>query len=269
MAELDVVVTNYQTPEDLDNFCESLEAHGPVTDGIKDYTLAIMNVAPKTDDLKVANKWESRHVIFHNNVGYGIASNHGAALNDSPIIALMNADVAFPEGSLRKILDAMDEHPDWSIVGPRQISSENIITHAGIFGEATQREHRGWRMPVGKDEYTDSMECNFIMGSAFFVRRGVWNALTDCPLYQQWLSTTGFETRGAFLPTPLYFEETWACVHAKAHGFKVMYYGGATLIHEWHGAISKHLTSTQETDVVLRSQSIFTRACQAHGIQNP
>jgi GT2 family glycosyltransferase len=274
VADIDIVVTNYRTPRDLGVFVSSLYNNSPEVD----YSLRIIDVDPEHfGQLGVLGKLVPEDTlvkVFRDNVGYGYASNYGAnAMGTSaPIIGIFNADVAFPKGQLAEIVAAMQAHPGWSIVGPRQLSSDGLITHSGIVGTNQRPEFRSWREPA-QGMWTDTVDCVTIMGAAFFVRRAVWEEMSVCQNYREFLAQSGLpdspDSPGAFLPTPLYFEETWCAYHARAHGHRVVYFGGATLLHEWHNSIRENLTAAQEGDIINRSRSFFDAACDHHGIEHP
>jgi len=69
MADVDVVVVNYRTPADLDAFCSTLKLQSA------DFSAWIVNVSPTIADLEVAKRHSDvfKHVVFHQNVGYGRA----------------------------------------------------------------------------------------------------------------------------------------------------------------------------------------------------
>lgn len=250
MVDLDVVVVNYKTPEDLQTFCESLRMYAEDVS----YRVFIMDVCPEGFVLYGGATIQS----FKENVGYGHAANVGANLGDAPLIGIFNADVSFLPHQLGNIVRAMKQHENWAIVGPRQIDSRGRIMHAGFIGSNKAPVHRAWKEPA-EDKWQDAIACTYVMGSAFFIRREVWNELTQCEKNP---------ATGAFLETPLYFEETWCCYHAREHGHRVIYYGGATLKHEWHQAIAATTSAYDENNKMRRAEAMFGLACDAHGIEH-
>jgi hypothetical protein len=98
-----------------------------------------------------------------------------------------------------------------------------------------------------------------VSGSAYFIKRKVWDFLTECPTYRE----VAPKARGAFLPTSHYFEETFCSYHAQAHGWKVMYYGPVVIRHEWHQASPVGGWAERQFPV---SQKYFREACGRHGI---
>jgi GT2 family glycosyltransferase len=260
---IDLVVVNYKTPDDLLGFVESVRDLGP---RFSDYTLTVIDVEASrsyTDDLPISAHGTCIGVT--SNIGYARACNHGAALGSSEYIGFFNADTALREkGTIEAIVETMDANPFWGVVGPRQVSSANKITHAGIIGTQAHPQIRGWQ-ERDRGQYSDIEEVVSVAGSAYFVRRAAWEDLTECPRYQQALTELdlrdGYD--GAFLPTRHYYEETWCSYHAAEHGWKVVYFGEATMTHEWHKASPVGGWAEQQ---MKHSQRLFRRACAIHGI---
>jgi GT2 family glycosyltransferase len=271
---IDICCVNFRTPNDLSGFCASLLAFPPSVP----YTVYIYNVSPLARDLI-----ESRHYVqllrnngaeraeeigHTDNVGYGTAVNTCAKRGRKKVFAAFNADVKITEGSLDKIYAAMMEHGDWGVVGPRQIESRmGTITHGGIVGAPDSPRFRTWHTHTsGYEDVLDDVPT--VMGAAYFVRRECWDELCRCELYQEYvLENFGTFNFGAFLPTKLYYEETFCSYHAREHGWKVVYFGEATLIHEWHRAIHQHMSPTEDDAMIQASQQVFRKACAAvHGM---
>jgi GT2 family glycosyltransferase len=252
---MDIVVVNYHTPQDLWRFLTALEKYPPPSSS----TLTVVDVATEPGDAFF--EWShgtARWLGVEDNIGYGRACNLGASFGDDEIIAFFNADVEVTPGSLANCESALVGHNDWSILGPRQIDGQNRLRHAGILGTRTQPGHRGWA-ETNRGQYTDVCDAVTVAGSAFFVKRAVWAELTACPIFRR----VAPDEPGAFLPTPHYYEETWAAYHAQAHGHRVIYYGSVTLIHRWHQASPVGGWADQQAPI---SRKMFRTACDEHGI---
>lgn len=249
---IDLVVVNYRTPYDLEAFLWSLVTNRPTLP----WSLTIVNVDPLVADEEAArefplpyNYWE-----FSNNVGYARAVNHGAYFGDRETLAIFNADTRLLGSVATDCHYALQSHSDWGIVGPRQIDNAGKITHGGFCPN-----ERGFHQP-DSGQFTDIRDDALtVSGSAYFIKRNVWNTLTECPLY----SNSYPEATGAFLPTQHYFEETWCSYHARAHGYKVVYYGASTMIHQWHKASARGGSADKNLPA---SKLMFKEACLSHGI---
>jgi GT2 family glycosyltransferase len=253
---LDIIVVNYKTPSDLDAFLGSLEDHPSMYSS----TLTIVEVeAPEA--YTHTYRWgdsTGTTIAVSENIGYGRACNLAAERGRGEIIALFNADVMVHEGTLDTCVEELVEHPDWAVVGPRQVDTRHRLVHAGIFGTLARPVHRGW-MEADQGQYRDTLPAVTVSGSAYFVRRSVSEQLTECPLYRD----VAPDALGAFLPTSHYYEETWCSYHAQAHGHQVMYLGTTSLTHKWHRASPVGGWAEQQMPI---SQELFRKACSHHGI---
>jgi GT2 family glycosyltransferase len=251
---IDLVVVNYHTPGDLSACVASIERHAAM-----DYTLTVVDVEAGRDGPLPRLPSTANYVPTRENVGYGQACNIGATYGTSDLVAFFNADVELTPNALRACCDALAEHPEWAILGPRQVDGQGRIRHAGVFGTNRSPHLRGWNSSGRGDAFTDVDEAVSVAGSAYFVRRHVLDSLAACPRFR----AIAPDAKGAFLPTPHYYEETWVSYHARAHGWSVVYFGQATLIHQWHRAspIGGHADQAAP-----RSRSLFRAACQHHDI---
>lgn len=268
---LDIIIVNYRTPGDLDRCLASLANYPPSVP----YSVLVMNNGPQPEDVRVAEKWCDQqriqergrwdHYAFRN-IGYAAACNAGGMMSQSEVIGCFNADVEFTYGTLDACHDALhQQEPDarWGVLGPRQVDRDGRITHAGIFGGNTSPRIRGWKQHT--TDYQDLREdATSVSGSAYFVTREVWDSLTRCPQYLAFLRTRGLDLPlGPFLPTSHYYEETWCSYHAAAHGYKIVYWGLHTMVHQWHQASP---VGGQAERWLPESQRLFRQACSWHGI---
>lgn len=258
---LHAVVVNYRTSADLDRFLQTWTEHQPS----HQWNLVVANVDPLDADLRVAENYSDplvTHTVHDQNVGYARACN-AAAYGDADVFAFFNADVWFRGDAVERVMLAMEDNPDWGVVGPRQVDSHNRLTHAGIFGTNRRPQMRAWHLRAD-GEYVDVSPAVTVSGAAYFVKAEAWWQLTNCETYQQSASSLGIgPAAGAFLPTPHYYEETWCSYHASAHGWPVMYFGQATMVHEWHKASAMGVAERQMPE----SRRLFRAACADHGIE--
>lgn len=274
---IDLVTVNYRTPGDLGEHLKSVfdvSLTGADADVLRSVT--IVNVDPTPADLDVSDTWclrlnyrspgLARQMSLSWNCGYAFACNGGAVLGNGGVIALFNADTVLTPDVFTNAYEALAEHPSWGILGPRQVDQNGAITHAGIFGPDDRPQIRGWKQRGDKFEDVRD-DCYSVSGSAYFIKRHVWDELTDCPIYRESVrehANYGHgEVLGAFLPTQHYYEETFCSVHARAHGWKIAYLGTTTMIHKWHKASP---VGGPADRLMSESRSIFRRACDDHNI---
>lgn len=264
---IDLCVVNYNTKPLLERFLNTL--HADFTTSGKVWNLNICDngstdgsfewLEENKDNYYIANGWKKA------NIGYSAACNFMASSTYGDVIGLLNADVWLTSQDLIDIDNIFQSNPDIHILGPKQRDEKGYITHAGIVGSNTAPAHRGWRQLDVEDVlYRDRVECVTVSGSAYFVRRSVWEALTNDEEYRKMYP----EAIGAFLPTPHYYEETWCSYFARHRGYNVVYDGSVSIGHSWHASSPKPGEGYSHADSQFRlSQSIFRKACDTIGIE--
>ena len=261
---IDLCVINYNTRSLLNRFLDCL--HSDLHEVPKVWNLYIADNGSQDDSTNWLKYNFERYKInkfyMNDNIGYSGACNQLAATGSSDIIALLNADVWMTSASMVRAQQIFDENPDIHILGPKQRDENGLITHAGIVGTNTAPAHRGWRQSDFDDQlYKDRVPCVTVSGSAYFIRREVWNTLTNHPQYQEMYPGA----TGAFLPTPHYYEETWCSYFARHLGYNVVYDGTVSIGHSWH----KSSPVGGEADSKFKeSQGIFRKACDFIGIDH-
>lgn len=260
---IDLCVINYNTRPLLNRFLDVL--HSDLHNTPKVWNLFIADNGSQDDSASWLKynfeRYKINKLYINDNIGYSGACNQLAAAGSSNIIALLNADVWITSEALVRAQKIFDDNPDIHILGPKQRDENGLITHAGIVGTNTAPAHRGWRQSDFNDElYKDRVPCVTVSGSAYFIRREVWNTLTNHPKYQEMYPGA----TGAFLPTPHYYEETWCSYFARHLGYNVVYDGSVSIGHSWH----KSSPVGGEADSKFKeSQEIFRKACDYMGIE--
>jgi GT2 family glycosyltransferase len=266
-AGVDVVVVNYQTPGDLSDFIGAFaqvqwevpaSLHVVCVEATEQDVVACDEALDKVEVSTSVTTWPS-------NLGYARACNAAAHMVSEldiarATIAFFNADTRLQPGVLDACHWELHDHQDWAVVGPRQVDDDGCITHAGIFGTLERPSFDGrWKQKdVGQfNEIRD--DCVSVAGSAYFVKRQVWDELAACPKYRE----IAPEAEGAFLPTQHYYEETWLSYHALAHGWKIAYHGEVGMVHKWHQASP---VGDIERKILPQSRALFRSACDSHGI---
>lgn len=260
---IDICVVNYNTKELLRRLLTSLQTANKKI-SLESYNLFVADNGSNDGSSEMLQEmFESNDkvkLVFNDNIGYAAACNDLASLGTSEIIGLLNADVWLTADDVAAIQDRFDRHPEVAILGPKQRNEQGQIVHAGIAGQESAPYHRGWMTSDLKDErYRDFSEMVTVSGSAYFIKRSVWEALTRCRIYQR----IAPGAKGAFLPTPHYFEETWTSYHARAHRYKVFYDGEVSIGHSWHA--SSAVGSSVDKQFLV-SKKIFVNACVLHKI---
>jgi GT2 family glycosyltransferase len=258
---IDLCVTNYNTLPLLQRLMKHLEI-GPqdyrlhISDnGSTDGTGQWFDEMPDPD-----GKGPLHTVILNENIGYAAACNQLARYGEAEFIGLLNSDVWLTGLDVKHIEEAFAE-TGADIIGPKQRDETGVVRHAGIFGTNTAPKHRGWRVLDPEDKlYRDRLEAVTVSGSAYFIRRSVWEALTNDPEYQALYPGV----TGAFLPTPHYYEETWCSYFARHRGYNLLYDGTVSIGHTWHASAPVRGGRDNMWNI---SQKMFRDACDTIGIE--
>lgn len=251
---VDVVVINYKTPDLLVEFCQSYERYA-----FPGCTLTAVDVASPELGAPASAPGATSYMQFFKNVGYARACNAGALGGENDVILLANADTQLSSG-FEQCYEALMAHDDWGVLGPRQVDQQNRVTAGGIFGTDTSIGQRGWHEP-DNGQYSDIRDdAKSVSGSLYFIKRSVWGELTSCSVLQDFQP----DGEGAFLHTPHYYEETACSYHARAHGYKIVYYGPVKMLHHWHAASDHGAWADQQVET---SKAIMRNFCLLHEIQ--
>lgn len=268
---IDLCIVHYNTRPMLQRFLDTL--HGDINDPNgalrKNWNLHITDNDSSDDFIpwirQYGESYSIDNLFLKQNVGYSYACNYMASKSNSEIIGLLNADVWMSTEDCIKIENIFKENPEIHILGPKQRDENGLITHAGIVGTNTAPRHRGWREHDPNDLlYRDRIECVTISGSAYFIRREVWDAMTNNQKYKEMYP----DSIGAFLPTPHYYEETWCSYFARYLGYNVFYDGSVSIGHSWHASSPKPGEGISHADRYFPiSQEIFRKSCDYFGIE--
>jgi len=273
---IDLCVVSYNTKEKLQRLIDTLASDydssifslyildNNSTDGTKEYISDYIN--------KLG--WQGEIIDSNFNYGYSFACNLLASRGSGNVVGLLNADVWMRSVDVSNIEKRIYEL-DADIYGPKQRDEHGSITHAGIFGTNTAPQHRGWKLAdPGDILFRDSLDAVTVSGSAYFVKRSVWESLTYDPEYisllghlvgKKSIPLWSVTADGAFLPTPHYYEETWCSYYARHRGYSVVYDGAVSIGHSWHA--SSEIGGEPDSKFKI-SQAIFRESCDFMGIEH-
>jgi len=258
------IVVNYHTDELLYEF---LRSYREFVD--QDYRRLVVVDVEGDPARSFESRWRdmpvSNWLTDTENCGYAQAVNWAVSSqseSDFDNIAIFNADTKFIDHFIvDSCVDLLDSNDDIAVVGPMQFDSQGRITHAGIFGTNDKPFHRAW-LSRDKDAHRYVADCVSVSGSAYFIKRKVWDEMFNCHLYKE----IDPDSKGAMLQTPHYYEETYLSYHVREHGYRVVYNGEAEMIHEWHK--SSPVDGEVDSKFMPISQSIFRKACDYHDIKH-
>jgi hypothetical protein len=244
--------------DDLERFVRSYEEHQPED---LETQLVIVLVEATETERRTASEWG--HPVMHHalNIGYNRACNMASgAGRHYDALAFFNADCELRDGVIEGCYAHLQE-PFVGVIGPRQVDGHGRITSAGVGGTHSRPQHRGW---LGQDQgqWNDVLDCVTVSGSAYFIRRDVFDELATCPIFRAFAP----DATAAWLDCFHFYGETWISYHAHAHGYKVRYAGDVPrMVHHFHKAspIGGPGEQNEPTD-----RARFRAACDAHGIEH-
>jgi GT2 family glycosyltransferase len=234
MAKVSLIAVNHNTDVKLERLVETLHENAQnkiwelfiVDNGSTDASRPWLAQAVRNP------RYDIKYVEKNANVGYAQACNAMASdpRVDGEILGFLNADAWLQSSDVSDLYEFFNQS-DAAIVGPKQRDERGYITHAGMFGDSL--ENRGWQERDPSDrKYRDICAVASVSGSAYFIRREVFNALADCPAYRAFAPAA----KGAFLPTFHFYEETFLSWHAREHDYQIYYNGEVSIGHSWRAS---------------------------------
>lgn len=227
MRRLEAVVVDHDAGPAVERCVVSLRAAGASR------VVVVDNAVPSGSSKRALASGDGTHADFVEviepgiNLGYGSGANRGAAITDSDLLVVCNADVVFDRDSLRHLVDALDADPALAIVGPLVLEPDgtrypsarrfpSLLEGAGhaIAGRLLpqNRFSRHYRMTdMGSTETT---VVDWVSGSCMLVRRRV------------------FEELGGFDESYfMYGEDVDLCWRAHRAGYEVAWVPSASVTH--------------------------------------
>ena len=246
--DLSIVIVNYRSWTVLSRCLASLK---PLIDGSAAAVEIVVVDNASGDGLFPTYSLAHPGVRFVKNDGnWGFADgcNRGAshALGDS--LLFLNPDAEDPGGGIVALLEEARAHPDTAILTARQVDENgrvqkvfDVFPSLGtLFGavRALLRVAAPSRYPDPRRDRAEFLEVDWVSGSAFFIRRSV------------------FEELGGFCNGFwMYSEDVDLCRRARDAGHKIAIAGAATLVHAHGGASRKD----PETAALTRSEVVVSR----------
>jgi len=168
------------------------------------------------------------------NYGFARANNQALRISKSRYYLLLNPDTLLNPGSLGKMVEFMDHHPDAGASGCRLVWPEGAIQPScrtfpsllAIFLRGA-RLHKLYNKPVARYlmadwDHSSVREVDWVLGACLLLRR---EALEDVGLLDE----------GFFL----YYEDIDLCYRLKARGWKVYYNPQIQVVHYYQRASAR------------------------------
>ncbi len=197
---------------------------------------ALSSVADQTPRIRL--------ILKDTNSGYSGGNNTGVKEASSDLLILLNSDTEVAPGSIARLVELMDRHPDWSMLGPvsNQSGNDQQIHTTGTTVQEILAEGAAW--------CAHSHDCHYptdILG--FFcvvIRKDVYNQLNGLD-----------EAFGLG-----YCEDTDFNYRAVKAGLRLMITEDVFVYHRGSGSFSK--TSPAVRKMVKQNKKLF-RKKQGHG----
>jgi N-acetylglucosaminyl-diphospho-decaprenol L-rhamnosyltransferase len=219
MPDASVVVVTYNALPWIEQSIESVQDEEVVVvdNGSTDGTVDV-----------VRELFPQARLIERENLGLASGWNAGMAVVSGRYFLLLNADAWLTHGSLARLVEFADAHPDAAVVGPKLLNTDGTL----------QRSVRGfptlWRLATeyfflrklapssqllnafyaGGFEHDEEREVEVVMGACMLVRREAVEQVG--PLDESFF---------------LFSEETDWCYRFEQAGWKVIFFPGAECVH--------------------------------------
>ena len=219
MPDASVVVVTYNALPWIEKSIESVQDEEVVVvdNGSTDGTVDV-----------VRELFPQARLIERENLGLASGWNAGLAVATGRYFMLLNADAWLTDGSLARLVEFADAHPEAAVVGPKLLNTDGTL----------QRSVRGfptlWRLATeyfflrklapgsqllnafyaGGFEHDEVREVEVVMGACMLVRRDAVEQVG--PLDESFF---------------LFSEETDWCYRFKQAGWKVLFFPGAECVH--------------------------------------
>ncbi len=216
--DLSIVIVNFITRDITLDCLRSIHAH---TQDISFEILVVDNHSKDGSAQAIRENFpEVTQIENKDNRGFSAANNQGLRVSKGRYAVLLNSDTVLVENCFATIVRYLDTHPEFSILGPEILDSNNqpcsmrlwedtaydaALKILGRFDSATEFNKMGSR---------ETKEVEVVGGSCFVIRRDI-------------LATVGLLDENYFL----YNEEDDFCRRARRFGKKVCYYPETRLQH--------------------------------------
>jgi GT2 family glycosyltransferase len=239
--ELSIIIVNYNGKQDLPRCLASLQA------AAQEIALDVIVVDNGSTDGSIADAEAQfptvRCVRAERNLGFAGGCNRGLALATGRHAMLLNPDTEVLPGALPALVQALDRHPAWGIVGPRMLDGQGRAYPAArrlpnpfsLFCESTRlaflfphtRFFAGYYYGESDPRALDRVEQ--IEGSALVISQAARQAVGD-------LDPRFF----------LFFEEVDWCRRVAAAGFEIHVVQTATVRHHLSTTMSRFYLTARE-----------------------
>jgi GT2 family glycosyltransferase len=239
-AHITAVVVSWNTREHLARCLDALDG---AAEGVRAETVVVDNGSTDGSQAMVAAKFpRARLIQSEDNVGFGRASNVGAAAGTGRAILLLNSDCELEPGALATLLAALDADAGLGAAFARLVNADGTLqpsVHAALPTPWTHLADVLFRSSIAYALYrTPGLKRVLLRGT---LRRHAaahevaWGGAA-CVLVRRsaFEAIDGFDER--FF---MYMEDVDLCARLGAAGFRLRYVPEAVAVHHWGASTGK------------------------------
>jgi GT2 family glycosyltransferase len=243
----DVIVVTYNSVPCIEPCLKSILEAGArvvlVDNGSQDETVELVRV--RYPSVRLLSSTVNR--------GYAGAINAGYALTRSRHVIISNADVVFPSGSMSRLCDYLDQHPEAGVVGPQLVFSDGSWQESycsvpslweGFSRLVGLRTIHNWRRRLLWPRKTDRRpkSVGYVVGAVMAIRRETFE------ICRGWDETFQF-----------YAEDVDFCERVRRANFAVHFLPDIEVVHAGGASSSRIDSSGRFTQIWSDSVMIFIR----------
>jgi GT2 family glycosyltransferase len=230
MANISVVIVNYNTLDYLRECLESIVKHMPASTEV----IVVDNASQDGSCAMVRAEFPQVKLIeSENNLGFGLGNNLGVAQATQPYVMLFNSDAILQSDTAKALVEYLEKNPDVSCVTPQVVLPKTFEIQPKTFGFTPTP----WRVAMqsfglnrvfkhshffagtdGDVRWAREMPVGWVSGVCMVMKRELY------------LKVGGFDPR--FF---MYCEDVELCMKLSAFGkivllddFPIIHYGGAS-----------------------------------------
>jgi N-acetylglucosaminyl-diphospho-decaprenol L-rhamnosyltransferase len=182
-------------------------------------------------------------IALETNIGEA-ARDHGLRRSVTPYTMFLDSDAALTPGALPALIGALDEHPDWGLVGPRLVYDDGTL-------QPSCRRFPPLGLPLLRRpplarlfEDRRTIRRHLMADFSHDRPRAVLYLISACHLFRTSLARLA----GPFNPRiPSGWAIGWAdadwCMRIRDAGGEIVYFPGATVIHSYRRATTRQPVS--------------------------
>ena len=220
--QLSTIIVSWNTRDLLARCLESLFAHPPRASF---EVLVIDNASSDGSSEAVQERFPQVRLIQNaENSGFAAATNRGILESDGTFILLLNPDTEIQAGALQTLLDVLESHPEYGMVGPRLLNPDGSLQESCYPAPTLSREV--WRLfhldrlvphaiyPMSKWSPNQIRSVDVLKGACVLLRREV-------------IEQVGLLDESFFM----YSEEVDLCLRVRRAGWQLAWVPQACVIH--------------------------------------